>query len=55
MPEAIRTFIVGDGFLILFSIVVFAILIFVKIKEKKSARQTGERARGAEPKLHWPR
>lgn len=56
MPEAVRAFIVGDGFLISFSLLAVAILIFAKVKENKRKRRvTVQRIRGTEPKLHRSR
>ena len=53
MPEALKAFVVGDGFLALFCLLVIAILIFVKIKEaKRTRRASKQRIRNVEPKLH---
>ena len=53
MPETVRAFIVGDGFVIAFSLLVAAILIFVKIREKRRTRRmAGHRLKSIEPKLH---
>ncbi len=53
MPEAVRSFIVGDGFLLSFCLLVVAILVFVRIREKKRLRRlTNQRIRNVEPKLY---
>ena len=52
MPEAVRAFLVGDGFLVFFSLLVVAILVVIKIKEKVRARRLAHRRiRDVEPKL----